>query len=392
MSRLAERRQRLETLLLACRPLWHAQPFREVRPAWCETRPALTDELLALPDATVVALNDDSETALAYLARHLPELAELPALTAIPSRPVRLLGAQGARWAWEIPGRKQGQIEAFAAACQPSGASVLDWCGGKGHLGRRLALEWRVPVHTLEIDPVLCAEGGKLAGKLPIEQDFWQRDALSATDWPQAGQHAVALHACGELHRRLITQGCAVGVSHFDVAPCCYYRGVEQVYQPLAGAGPLSLTRDDTRLAVTETVTASPRLARQRDREMAWKLGFDLFRREISDDGYRSFKPVPAAWFRASFVEFLQQMAQREGLSSEAAGRLAGRLEEQGWQRQREVMRLSIVRHAFRRALEVWLVLDMAAYLEKNGYAAEIGTFCERRLTPRNLLISARRA
>ncbi len=390
MSRLAERRQRLDALLLACRSLWHAQPFRELRPAWCETWPALTDELLALPDATVVALNDDCEAALAYLARHLQELAELPALTSISPRPVSPLGTQGARWAWEVPGRKQGQIEAFAAACQPSGASVLDWCGGKGHLGRRLALEWRLPVHTLEIDPVLCAEGGKLAGKLPIEQHFWQRDALSVTDWPQTGQHAVALHACGELHRRLITQGCAAGVRHFDVAPCCYYRGVEQVYQPLAGTGPLSLTRDDTRLAVTETVTASPRLARQRDREMAWKLGFDLFRREVSGSAYRSFKPVPAAWFRSSFVEFLQQMARREGLSPEVAGRLAGRLEGQGWQRQREVMRLSIVRHAFRRALEIWLVLDLAAYLENSGYTVELGTFCQRRLTPRNLLISAR--
>ncbi|MBF1166462.1 MAG: methyltransferase, partial [Dechloromonas agitata] len=76
MSRLAERRQRLDALLLACRSLWHAQPFRELRPAWCETWPALTDELLALPDATVVALNDDCEAALAYLARHLQELAE----------------------------------------------------------------------------------------------------------------------------------------------------------------------------------------------------------------------------------------------------------------------------------------------------------------------------
>lgn len=391
MSRLTERRQPLEALLLACRPLWHEQPFRVSRPAWCETWPALADELLALPDAAVTALNDDCDSALACLTRYLPPLAELPALTSIPPRSASPLRTEGGRWAWEIPGRKQGQIEAFAAACQPSGASVLDWCGGKGHLGRRLALEWRLPVHTLEIDPVLCAEGRKLAGKWPIEQHFWQRDALSVADWPQADQHAVALHACGELHRRLITRGCAAGVRRFDVAPCCYYRGVAQVYEPLAGNGRLGLTRDDTRLAVTETVTASPRLARQRDREMAWKLGFDLFRREVSGGAYRSFKPVPAAWFRGSFAEFLQQMARREGLSPEAAGRLAGRLEVQGWQRQREVMRLSIVRHAFRRALEIWLVLDLAAYLENSGYAVELGTFCPRRLTPRNLLISAQR-
>ena len=55
-------------------------------------------------------------------------------------------------------------------------------------------------------------------------------------------------------------------------------------------------------------------------------------------------------------------------------------------------MRFSIVRHAFRRAIEVWLVLDLACYLEERGYAVALGSFCERHLTPRNLLISARLA
>lgn len=388
---LSDRRQRLEALLLAFHPLWHAQPFREARPAWCERWPTLAAELLALPDAAVVQLNDDSARAQALLARHLPEVAGLGPLTDLPRRQGRPLGEHGTRWAWEIPGRKQRQIETFTAASQPSGNGVLDWCGGKGHLGRLLALDWNVPVRTLEIDPVLCSDGERLAGKLDLDQRFLCRDALSVVDWPQAGQHAVALHACGDLHRRLITQGSAAGVSHFDVAPCCYYRGVDAFYAPLSGQGGLTLTRDDTRLAVTETVTASPRLARQRDREMAWKLGFDTFRREISGAAYKTFKPVPAAWFRAGFAEFLQRMAAREGLPGGVLERSAERIEEQGWQRQREVMRLSIARHAFRRALEIWLALDLAGYLENSGYAVDLGTFCPRRLTPRNLLLSARR-
>ena len=52
--------------------------------------------------------------------------------------------------------------------------------------------------------------------------------------------------------------------------------------------------------------------------------------------------------------------------------------------------RLSIVRHAFRRPLEIWLALDLAVRLENDGYSVSLGRFCERRLTPRNLLISAR--
>jgi hypothetical protein len=66
-------------------------------------------------------------------------------------------------------------------------------------------------------------------------------------------------------------------------------------------------------------------------------------------------------------------------------------IEAAGWQRQREVMRLSIPRHACRRALELWLVLDLAEYLEACGYAPSLTTFCDRQLTPRNLLLTARR-
>ena len=388
---LRERQQRLDALLLATRTLWQPQPFRELRPAWCARWPALTAALLALSDAAAVELNDNAAAAINLLATHVPEVAELLSLTTVAARPVAELAAHNPRWAWEIPGRKRQQIEAFAAAARPAGASVLDWCGGKGHLGRLLALEWGRSVHTLEIDAALCADGAGLAERLAIDHKFAQQDALTAAEWPQAGQHAVALHACGELHRRLIEQGAECGVSRFDVAPCCYYRGVEQVYRPLSAGLRLSLNRDDTRLAVTETVTASPRLARQRDKEMAWKLAFAAWRQQVTGGAYQRFKPVPAAWFRAGFAEFMQLMAGREKLCSALSANVDG-LESIGWQRQREVMRLSVVRHAFRRALEIWLVLDLAVYLESRGYAVEFGTFCPRQLTPRNLLISAQRA
>jgi hypothetical protein len=162
-------------------------------------------------------------------------------------------------------------------------------------------------------------------------------------------------------------------------------------YQPLTQGLKLSLSRDDTRLAVTETVTASPRETRKRDREMAWKLGFDAWRREVCGEVYRTFKPVPDVWMRSDFSEFLLRMAEREGLPTPSPT-VAQEFEAKGWQRRHDLMRLSIVRHAFRRAIEVWLALDLAVYLEEQDYVVNVGSFCERQLTPRNLLISARRA
>ena len=389
--KLAERRRQLDTALPAWRELWHPQPFREARPAWCERWPALTAALLALGDAEAAHLNDDVPAALRWLAGYLPDVDALLPLIDIPAAGHAPPSVPGDRWAWEIPGRKRAQIEAFAGAVQPGGEGVIDWCGGKGHLGRLLGLAWQKPVHTLEIDAALCADGEQLAGRIGLDHRFLERDALAVADWPRQGQHAVALHACGNLHRRLVEHGAGAGVSRFDLAPCCYYRGVETHYQPLSAGGSLQLTRDDLRLAVTETVTASPRLTRQRDHDIAWKLAFTEWRAQVSELPYKTFKPVPAPWLRGRFTDFLARMAAREGLPPPEMRHLEA-IEAAGWQRQREVLRLSIPRHACRRALELWLVLDLAEYLEERGYESSLATFCDRRLTPRNLLLSARQA
>jgi hypothetical protein len=67
------------------------------------------------------------------------------------------------------------------------------------------------------------------------------------------------------------------------------------------------------------------------------------------------------------------------------------RWEAAGERRRAEVRRLELVRHAFRRPLEVWLVLDLALGLEEAGFEVAVGTFCDRALTPRNLMVLAER-
>ena len=385
---LADRQRALDSLLAEFRPLWHAQPFREPRPDWCRQWPALATKLLALDDSEQSRLADDGEAAAEFVARHVGGLAEIAGLARIADCSHSSLPEHGPFWAYGIPGRKRAQIEAFVASAAPSGQPLIDWCGGKGHLGRLLALHWQIGVTTLEINRSLCTEGGRLAGRARVEQDFVAGDVmLPNTRLPQGG-HAVALHACGHLHRKLVGRAATSGLVALDVAPCCYHLGVAGDYVPLSGPLLTRVTGDDARLAVTESVTSAPRQRLQRDREMAWKLAFDAWRRQEGGE-YRNFRPVPASWMRGSFAEFMVLMTRREQLPEPDAHRMAS-LEERGWERQREVMRLSIIRHAFRRPLEVWLALDLAVLLENDGYSVSLGRFCERRLTPRNLLISAR--
>lgn len=392
--RLGERRAALEALLQESAPLWQPSTFREARPAWCAEQPELTAALLALDDATLAALEGDAAQALVWLSPMLPVLQLLAPLTALPVASVadaESANPADARANRDIPGRKLGQIDAFVAAVGRPQARLVEWCAGKGHLGRRFLIRWGGDALAVERDAALCASGESLARMVRHPQRFLAADVLAApTAETLRGAHAIALHACGDLHRRLVKAAAAVRAPAIDLAPCCYQLTAAPNYVPLAAPSALKLDRDALKLAVTETVTATPRQAALSAQGSAWKLAFvDLRQRLSGDAGYRPFRPVPASWQAAGFAAYLDRLAAREGLTLPAGFDYAA-CEASGWTRHHASRRLQLVRMAFRRGIEVWLLADLAVWLENQGYAVTLREFCERVLTPRNLLLSAR--
>jgi hypothetical protein len=389
--RIADRFLALQHLLAEHEDLWRPQPFLGRELAWRTRRPALAAAVDDLAADTVAALEAAPEALLSWLVEQLPSLAPLPGLLALAPLPTRPMAPTGPHFDWSIPGRKRAQVDAFAAHVAPAGVELLEWCAGKGHLGRRLALADGVGVGSLEIDPALVAACDVLARRAGVRQQALCADALL----PDArrhvrGRHVIALHACGELHRTLVRHAADDGARGYSIAPCCYYRWAGPGYQPLSPQATLVLNEPALRLAVTETVTAAAREQRRSRREQAFKLGFVALRSALQGGGYRAFKPVPPAWAQAGFEAFARQLAAREALALPEDLDWA-HWEAVGWSRQDEVMRDSLVRHGLRRALELWLVGDLALALEAAGFEARLGVFCERALTPRNLLIDARR-
>jgi hypothetical protein len=387
-AELARRFRRLGAVLDAHAGLWRPAPFHVPRPDWCAAHPDYAAHLLSLPDAESEALAGDSRALLDLAARFLPELSELHELIALPRLPsgARIADESAAR---HVPGHKQAQVESFAAGVGEAVAPVLEWCAGKGHLGRHLARRWCLPVTSLEWDGKLCAEGERLAAD--ADQVFICADALDGGSARLLDRrHAVALHACGDLHLALLRGAVERGAPALDLAPCCYYRIATPDYQPLNTDAVLALSRDELHLAVTETVTAGTRDRRQRDRAQAWKLAFLEWRAERGVPRDKTFKPVPAAWVAGGFSAWLVRLAAREGWAAEAEADWSA-WEARGWRRLAEVRRLELARLACRRPLEIWLVLDRALYLARRGYRVRLAEFCARALTPRNVLISARR-
>lgn len=395
-AQLRQRFAELDEFLVAGQPLWRAKPFTESVMSWEGTHPELARWLRGRSLEQADAAHNRPELldapapfpALAARAAALAEVGELPAASA---------AAPPAAFAVDVPGRKWQQIDAFASRLdfREPARHWLDWCAGKGHLGRRLA-HAGTPLTCLEYDAALVADGQRLSGRLGLAAQHVQQDVLaeSAAARLAAGHTPVALHACGELHLRLLELASATGCRQLAVAPCCYNRIAAAHYRPLsqaAQASALQLSRDDLRLPLAETVTAGARVRRQRDHSMARRLAFDLLQRELRGvDAYLPVPSLPPAWLDKPFAAYCRELAALKELPAPAERDWAA-LEAAGWQRLAEVRNLELLRGLFRRPLELWLLLDRALYLEEQGYRVRLGAFCAYRLTPRNILLLAER-
>ena len=388
----------LDTFLTAHQALWKPRPFTHLQLPWEASYPELASWLRgrSLQDAE----NAHNHPAnLADAPEPFASLAALSAeLSAVGELPRHALEAASQRLNVDVPGRKWQQIEAFGSrlsfASQPT--HWLDWCSGKGHLGRRL-LSTGQQLTCVEYDPALVASGQALSQRHQlnarhVEQDVLAADASAVLN---ARHTPVALHACGDLHVRLMQLASAAGCRQMAIAPCCYNRINRTEYQALSLAGSGSLLRlslEDLALPMSETVTAGARVRRQRDISMARRLAFDLLQRQLSGiDQYLPTPSLPSAWLEKPFADYCRDLAALKELSTIDLQDWPA-LEAAGWQRLAEVRNLELLRGLFRRPLELWLNLDRALFLAEQGYVVRLGTFCDAPLTPRNLLLLAERA
>ncbi|QJP07262.1 methyltransferase [Pseudomonas multiresinivorans] len=393
---LLQRFLALDAFLLEHQALWRPKPFTVLELPWEHSHPELATWLRSrsLEDADAVHNAPEQLDAPAPFPTLAAIAAELSVVGELPATPV---GKLPNLLTVDVPGRKWQQIEAFASCLDFAEAPQqwLDWCAGKGHLGRLLARDGK-PLLSLEFDSALVEDGQRLSDRLQLQARHRQQDVLApnAHEHLQAGHTAVALHACGDLHVRLLQLASSHGCRQLAVAPCCYNRIDSEHYQPLSNAAqssPLRLSREDLRLPQAETVTAGARVRRQRDASMARRLAFDLLQREVrGSDGYLPIPPVSPTWLAKSFADYCRDLAALRGLDLPTVVDWLP-LEARGWQRLAQVRNLELVRGLFRRPMELWLVLDRALFLEDQGYRATLGAFCATRMTPRNLLLLAER-
>ena len=391
-AELTARSEALHRFLSVTKPLWEPRPFENPAPPWTESHSELTAFLDALEDDTLSRLEADPDVLRHALTPWLPTLPAAAALDALPLEP----RIPPSPFFLSVPARKAAQIEAFLRALEtlgPPAGSAVDWCAGKGHLSRALAERFGLTVRALEKDPALIAEGERLAEGQPIS--FEAEDVLAGPIALEPGEHLCALHACGGLHDAALRTFSGRHGGQLFLAPCCYalHRPHGGHWRSWAKSAPaIELDPHALRLAAADLATAPAGVRARRARELVLRQAFDLFQREtFQRDRYLPCPSMPAAIINRGFEAFAAEAAAHHGLA------LPAQLDGNRWiaagaARAARVRRRNLLRLAFGRVLELRIVLDRALWLAERGFAVSLTTFCERALTPRNLLLSARSA
>ncbi|EAQ51639.1 methyltransferase [Vibrio sp. MED222] len=386
----------LDSFLLEHQIYWRSEPFHLCQThdqPWTDVNLPLVDWLDGLSIERIQTLKEQPQVLISELMRFLPELGN--ANQHIQFDNSALVGLDLPRGTADgIPGRKLQQIVAMGEASleHHHGKEWLEWCSGKGFLGRILSQQSDQKVTSFEWQQSLCESGQKIADDQKLEMDFVQGDAFSkdADRVFNSNQHAVALHACGDLHVELVKKSVSHGLPAVTISPCCYHLIRDESYQAMssvAKSSALTLSKSDLRIPLQETVTGGERVKRHRQLEMSYRLGFSqLLEGELGVDEYIPVPSIKKSELSEGFESFCCWASEVKDIS------LGSDIDFDSYLIQGEALfwemeKLSLVQQVFRRPLEIWLALDRAIYLQEQGYQASIEEFCERSVTPRNLLI-----
>lgn len=386
----------LDSFLLEHQVYWRSEPFhlcQTQQQPWVDVNRPLVDWLNSLSIENIQILKEQPQVLIKELIRFLPELET--ANQNIQFDNSVLVGLDLPRGTADgIPGRKLQQIVAMGEASleHHQGQEWLEWCSGKGFLGRILSQQSKQKVTSFEWQQSLCESGQKIADAQRLEMTFVQGDAFSkeADRVFNSNQHAVALHACGDLHVELVKKSVSHGLPAVTISPCCYHLIRDENYQAMSSVGKssaLTLSKSDLRIPLQETVTGGERVKRHRQLEMSYRLGFSqLLKGEFGVDEYVPVPSIKKSELSEGFESFCCWASEVKEIS------LGSDIDFDSYLVQGETLfwemeKLSLVQQVFRRPLEIWLALDRAIYLQEQGYEASIEEFCERSVTPRNLLI-----
>ncbi|MGB0833374.1 MAG: methyltransferase [Psychrobium sp.] len=378
----------IDSLLTQTRQYWQILPFSFVNLPWSDNRELIQAlDMLSLDD--IDKLDSDDHALRQFLSPLIGESLDI--ISHLPVKPSTIADV-APHFNAGIKGRKWSQIQHFSSFIKSENSPILEWCAGKGHLGRLVAKTQQRDVLSLEWQKSLCDQGNVLAKKHDVSQQVVEADVFDnqVKQHVKPYQHAIALHACGDLHTQLLQIGSEKALERVSIAPCCYHLIKASHYQALssaAAASELRLNKLDLSLSMQQSIVSATREQRHRYTEVSWRLAFDILQRQIRGvDEYLPLPSIKQSILTGSFEVFCHWAAEQKNLALPRDIDFKC-LEAQGSARFIVNRKIEVVTHAFRQLLERWLLLDRVLYLEEQGYEVALFNFCESSVTPRNAMI-----
>ena len=394
---LAARWDALAAVLVEYRDVLEQRMVDEAVPAALLAR-GFAQPLLGLSEEAVIDLELGGAQAqppaqlpagLQQLYAAAGEACALPALAGVgePTRGLRRL---------ETP-RKRAQVEALAKLTPPllQGAlRVVEVGSGHGHLAREVAEQLDAPLLGLERDVAISARANDLENRGRLS--FQAVDVLREGLMLNRGDCALGLHACGELGDTVVT-AVAERAKSLLLVGCCLQKQRAEMRLSLNRERALAveLSFSSSLLALSNLTpreqgneASRAENVRAREHRMALhallveELGTLRFGAELDGIPRRAplgeFSHMVEAAFRARSL--VQPAAKRVEQALSAATALHSRMR-----------RCALPRLALGRALETFVLVDRALYLEQAGFEVQVGTAFPKEISARNLTLVARR-
>jgi hypothetical protein len=291
--------------------------------------------------------------------------------------------------------RKRSQAAAILRLLReafPHVSEIVDVGAGRGQLTTQAASTLSVPALGLERDPDRVATARVLAGAVPVR--FITTDVLSAEQPLLSlpvlpGRLLMALHGCGQLGDALVTAAVATRAGVLLLG-CCpqKIRGAQRcALVPEGPAFPRAVLGLANVLARSEGVEGNLlsalalKEARLALRELLAARGLNVAPGEEMR-GVNRRKPG------AGLVALAEAACRARALPPPTPEEITAAA-RRAHERYLADRRLTLPRSMLGRALEIFIALDRALFLQRNGYQVRVLELFPATVSPRNLAVVA---
>ena len=379
--------------------LLYPDPLGDIPRAWVEDMARFTEsaDLIRLERKDVFGLIEHPDLIKFY--QDIEALSLVPKIPELPEFPARKTS-----FLYMIP-KKQHEIKRLAPFVNQffqdeKIEKIFDIGGGIGHLAQSLSSHYELKTASLDMDPVLQKTGQERNTNALVEYIHVKVDENDETfqNLLDSDHMTLGLHTCGPLAVHQIKASAKKHIKGMINFGCCY----EKLQKYPAGQNISKAAQElDAPIVFNffalTLATRAHRKMTEKDHDLKKKVKF--FRYAIhmlmyDEYGIQELKTLGNSspkLYEESFATYVIHQFERIGVKLKHTEDELN-LYFQDEKRQRllwEMLTAELIRNAFGRLMELYLLLDRVLYLEEKGYKVDLLEFFDEPISPRNLGIVA---